>query len=435
MSSRIPTLMRATRIGAVFAVASLALTACGSGSEDKAADGSDKDISAISSDSAAKVTGTPIKIGYGASLSGAQAVNGVAAKAVAHAWQEYTNTHGGILGQPVEIEVVDTKNTVPGATSVAKTFMQDKDVDAIFLTDLVAEGAMGSMFKGTDVPIISGGGSSDLLWSAVPGVFQNVSGSDYTIKAYVDVAAADDAKTFGWAACAEVAVCQSNAGKAGTYAETVDMSDTGSQLISSSSSDYTAQCLSFIGDGTDAIAMNIGYGTGTRFASDCIQQGYTGMFSMMNSGFDQTEFGKVAGLKSAGSTNGFPWWADDPAVSTYRGAMKKYSPDGVYTSGNSTAIWSSFEMFKKALENAKPATVDRKAAMDAMYTIKDETLGGLLPEPITFTKGQPSTRVGCSWFFKFNAGDDNPTSIPPDKSGNGATGDLASTCSGYLPGL
>ncbi|MFJ9390837.1 ABC transporter substrate-binding protein [Nocardioides sp. NPDC101246] len=433
MSSRTFPFARATRRGAVVAVASLALTACGGAGDDQTSARDDKDVAAISSDSTAKVTGDPIKIGYAASLSGAQAVNGVAAKAVAHAWQEYTNTHGGILGHPVEVEVVDTKNTVPGATSVAKTFMQDKDVDAIFLTDLVAEGSMASLFEGTDVPIISGGGSSDLLWSEVPGVFQDVSGADYALKTYVDLVKAADSKKFGWAGCAEVAVCQANAELAGPYGETLDMSYTGGQSISSSASDYTAQCLAFIGDGTDGIALNIGYGTGTRFASDCIQQGYTGTFSVMNSGFDQTEFGKIAGFKSAGSTNGFPWWADAPVVSTYRGAMKKFSPDGVYSSGNSTAIWSSFELFKKALENAKPSTVDRTSAMEAMYTVKDETLDGLLPEPITFTKGQPSTPVGCSWFFNFDAGDENPTAIAPDKSGNGAAGDLASTCAGYLP--
>jgi branched-chain amino acid transport system substrate-binding protein len=419
---------RALQVGAAALAAGLTLSACGSDGDKS----SSSDPSTDSNTTAAAATGAPIKIGYAASMSGAQATNGVAAKAVAHAWQEYTNANGGILGHKVEIDVVDTKNTVPGATSVAKSFMQDKDVDAIFLTDLVAEGAMGSLFKGTDVPIISGGGSSDLLWSAVPGVFQDVSGSDYTIKAYVDVAKAENPKKFGWAACAEVAVCQENGGKAGAYAKTLGMDFVGTQLISASAADYTAQCLSFIGDKTDVIAMNIGYGTGTRFAGDCIQQGYNGTFSMMNSGFDQTAFGKVTGLKSVGSSNGFAWWADDPAVATYRDAMKKYSPDGVYTSGNSTAIWSSFELFKKALEDAKPATIDRSTVMDAMYQVKDETLGGLLPEPITFTKGEPSKRVSCSWFFKFNAGDDNPTSIAPETSGNGASGDLASSCSGYL---
>jgi branched-chain amino acid transport system substrate-binding protein len=429
VSSRILTLPRATRIGAVLAVASLALTACGSGSDDKAAGDNG------STSSGSKLSGTPIKIGYVASESGAQAQNGLAAKAVAHAWQEYTNANGGVLGHPVEIDMVDSKNTVPGATSAAKKFLSDDSVDAIFMTDLVAEGAMGDLFKDTPVPIISGGGSSDLLWSQVPGVFQDVSGSDYTIKSYVDQAKAAGAKNFGWAACAEVAVCATNGTKAEDYAKSVGLGATGVQQFSASASDYTAQCLAFTGKKTDAIAFNIGYAVGARVATDCLQQGYTGIFSVINSGFDQATFSKVSGFKSAGGTQGFPWWADDPQVATYRDAMKKYSPDGAWQSGNSTSIWSSFELFKKALENAKPTEITRSAALDAMYTINNETLGGLLPEPITYTKGQPSKAVGCSWLFTYNAGDDNPKSIAPDKSGNGASGDLASTCVGYLPGL
>ncbi|MGW4824059.1 ABC transporter substrate-binding protein [Streptomyces sp. NPDC004227] len=426
MPRRILTRARALKFGAVLAVGCLALSACSSGGDNAASTSNN-----TSDKSAPPLTGEPIKIGYGASMSGPQATNGLGAKAVAHAWQEYTNSHGGVNGHPVEIEVVDTKNTVPGATSVAKQFLNDDSVDAIFLTDLVAEGAMKELFTNTPVAIISGGGSSDLLWSALPGVFQDVSGSNYTVKAYANQAKAAGGKNFGWAACAEVAVCQENGGKAMSYAQSIGMKGVGTQLISASASDYTAECLSFIGDGADAIAFNIGFATGTRFASDCLQQGYTGIFSVINSGFDQTAFGKVPGFRSTGGTNGFPWWSQAEPVKTYRDAMAKYSPDGIWTSGNSTAIWSSFELLKKALETAKPSKITRQTVMDAMYTVKDETLGGLLPEPITFTKGQPSKPVGCSWLFKFDAGEANPESIEPSKSGNGAKEDLASTCIGY----
>lgn len=416
----------ALRLGAVTVVGALALSACGDSDDDTATPSG-----SAAEESAPALTGDPIKIAYGASMSGPQATNGLGAQAVAHAWQEYTNSHGGVAGHPVEIEVADTKNTVPGATSVAKGFLEDDSVDAIFLTDLVAEGAMVDLFKDTPVAIISGGGSSDTLWSALPGVFQDVSGSDYTIKAYADQAKTAGATTFGWAACAEVAVCQENGGKAMDYAEEIGMKPAGTQLVSASAPDYTAECLSFNGEGADAIAFNIGFATGTRFASDCLQQGYSGIFSVINSGFDQEAFGKVSGFRSTGGTNGFPWWADAEPVRIYRESMEKYSPDGIVTSGNSTAIWSSFELLKKAIETAKPAEITRATVLEAMYGVKDETLGGLLPSPVTYTKDKPSERIGCSWLFTFDAGDDNPKSLVPDESGNGAEGDLASTCIGY----
>jgi branched-chain amino acid transport system substrate-binding protein len=405
VSRRILTRKRALKLGAVVAAGCLVLSACGDDSSSGGGSASGDETTSGSGDgsSAPAPTGDPIKIGYGASMSGPQASNGLSAQAVAKAWQEYTNANGGILGHPVEITMQDTKNTVPGATAVAQGLIDDDSVDAIFLTDLVAEGAMVDLFTDTPVAVISGGGSSDLLWTSVPGVFQDVSGSNYTIKSYVDQAKAAGATKFGWAACAEVAVCQENGDKAMDYAETQGMDAEGVQLASASDSSYTAQCLAFIQKGTDSIAFNIGYSVGVRFAADCLQQGYTGTFSVINSGFDQKAFSEVPGFKSSGGTQGFPWWSDDPAVKTYRDAMTKYSPDGTFSSGNSTSIWSSFELFKKALETAKPSDITRATVMDAMYTVKDETLGGLLPEPITFTKGQPSTAVGCSWFFNYNS--------------------------------
>ncbi|MGW4824297.1 ABC transporter substrate-binding protein [Streptomyces sp. NPDC004227] len=410
-------------VGSLAAVATFALAGCGSDNTSGAAQATDG-----ASSTAAALSGTPIKIGYAASMSGAQASNGLSGKAVAHAWQEYTNAHGGILGHPVEITATDTKNTVPGATTVVKSFMADSDVDAVFMTDLVAESAMSDTFNGTDVAVISANGATNVPWTTVPGLFQDVSGAEYAAQAYADVAKATGAKKLGWAVCAEVANCQQNSEKGSAYAQTLGVAPVGTQLVSASDSDYTAPCLSFIGKGTDSIAMYIGYTTGTRFAADCLQQGYTSSFLTANSGFDQTAFGKISGFKSYGTTEGFPWWADDPAVATYREAMAKYSPDGAWQTGNATAIWSSFELFKKALEDAKPTTVDRAAVLDAMYQVKEETLGGLLAQPVTYTKGQPSKPVVCSWFFKFDAGDDEPTSVAPATSGNGATGDLASTC-------
>ena len=411
-------------------VAALALTACGSSNK---SGGSTNTADSPSTGSGSGLTGTPIKIGYIASESGPQAQNGIAAAGVAHAWQAYTNAHGGILGHPVDIVMTDSQNTVPGATSAAKSFLADSSIDAIMMTDLVAEGALNSTFANTPVAVLSGGGSSDIFWSHVPGAFQDVSGSDYTIKAYVDQAKAGGATKFGWAACAEVAVCAANGGIAMKYASSIGLQAEGVQQFSASASDYTAQCLAFIDKGTDSIAFNIGYPVGQRVATNCIQQGYKGAFSVMNSGFDQKTFSGVSGFKGVGSSNGFPWWSTNPAVQTYVSAMKQYSPSTTYSSGNSTSIWSTFELLKKALENTKPTTINRQTVMDAMYSIKNETLGGLLPQPITYTKGKPSTPVGCSWFFKFNAGDANPTSIAPAKSGNGASGDLASTCAGYLP--
>lgn len=415
---------RLAALGALLAAGALVVSGCSTGSS--ANSGSD-DLGGL--------PGPPIVIGYAASQSGAQASNGLAGAAVAQAWQKATNASGGINGKPVQIKITDTKNTTTGASAALRQLTQDKGVSAIMLTDLVAEGSLVPMMKDAGVAFLSGGGSSDDAWFNVPGTFQDVTGSLYTIKGYAEAAKLGGATAFGWAACAEVATCSAHTDPANAYAASIGMKAGGGQQIASTATNYTAQCLAFKNKGVDGIALNVGIDTGVRFMGDCIQQGYNGVFSAMNSAFDQQKINGVTGAKIAGSTQGFPWWANNPQVAAYRDAMKKYQPDAVWQGGQSTSTWTTLELFKKALENTKPAQVNRDTVLDAMYSIKNETLGGLLPQPITYTKGQGSPQVQCSWFFKYNAGDANPVSIPPtDKPGNGATGDLASTCVPFVEG-
>jgi branched-chain amino acid transport system substrate-binding protein len=404
----------------IGALSASTLAACGN---------DDASTSQSGAPSGPALTGTPIKIGYAASLSGPQAQNGLDGKGVAHAWQEYTNANGGILGHPVKVEVVDTKNSLPGAVSTIKRFQSDDSFDAIMLTDLVADTQLSSTVKGTDIAVLSGGGSGDQLWATTPGAFQNVSGGEYVQKAYAKAAQAGGAKSYAVLACEEVASCASNAQGSLDYGEGLGMKAGGVGTISASATDYTAQCLSLQGKKVDAIGMLLGYTTATRLMTNCIQQGYEGLFSAANSGFDQKAFGSISGAKVVGSTQGFPWYVDDANVKIYVDAMKRYSSDAGYQSGNSTAIWSTLQLLKKAVEDAKPAEIDRTTVMDALYQVKDETLDGLLPQPTTFTKGQASPPVTCSWLFTFNAGDDDPTAIAPESApGNKADGDLGSTC-------
>ncbi|WP_084531491.1 ABC transporter substrate-binding protein [Nocardia miyunensis] len=413
---------RFLRYGVAMAAGCLLLSACGGTSTSD----SDGDTGAVAN----MPPGTPITIGYVASESGPQANNGITGVATAKAWVKATNAAGGILGHPVVLKVTDSKNTVPGAQSAVQAYKSDSSVDLLMLTDLVAETAMKGVLADTNMAVLSGGGSSDdATWGAAPNLFQDVSGQRAVVQSMIQGAKSAGATKVGFAACAEVAVCAQNAKPAEAYASQLGLKFGGAQQISATATSYTAQCLAFRNAGVDSIAMNIGVDVGVRLIADCLQQGYTGTFAMPNSGFDQTKVGKVSGAKTVDATQGFPWWADTPAVAAFRNAMNKYSPKTPYTSGQATSVWASLELLAKALNNAKPAEINRDSVMSAMYTIQNETLGGLLAQPISYAKGQNSPTVWCLWEFKYNTGDKDPTAIPPTgPSGNGATGDLASTC-------
>jgi branched-chain amino acid transport system substrate-binding protein len=133
-------------------------------------------------------------------------------------------------------------------------------------------------------------------------------------------------------------------------------------------------------------------------------------------------------MKMIGTLNGFPWWADAAPVERFRTAMEKYEGDTDIASTSTTTVWASLELFKKAL-GEDTATVDRASVTTAYSAIKDETLDGLLPQPITFTEGAAAPVVNCFWQYDFSAGDENPKLLAPKgESGNGASGDLATAC-------
>jgi hypothetical protein len=78
--------------------------------------------------------------------------------------------------------------------------------------------------------------------------------------------------------------------------------------------------------------------------------------------------------------------------------MGKYGDNHAVTENQGQSItWASFELFRKAMANAgdNPTAADVTTAMDK---ISNDDLGGLLPQKVTFTAGQPSKAVQCIWF-------------------------------------
>lgn len=199
--------------------------------------------------------------------------------------------------------------------------------------------------------------------------------------------------------------------------------------VASTATDFTAQCLAMKQDGADYIYMAVAPQGAARLMQQCIQQGYTGLFSAEASSFLPALYSPIKGLTMVGTLNGFPWWVNSAPVETYRSAMTKYVSSSVdWQTSASTATWASLELLGTAL-SSHTGDVTRQTILDAMYSIKDQTLGGLLPQPVTYTAGQAAAAVNCFWQFKFVSGETNPILIPPTgTSGNGASGDLATAC-------
>jgi branched-chain amino acid transport system substrate-binding protein len=87
-------------------------------------------------------------------------------------------------------------------------------------------------------------------------------------------------------------------------------------------------------------------------------------------------------------------------VAQFRDAM---TADGLsdddYASSTATGAWSGLQLLAKASANL-PDAPTKDDVLNGLYSLKDETLDGLLA-PVTFTKGQPAAPRDCFWLLTY----------------------------------
>jgi branched-chain amino acid transport system substrate-binding protein len=263
------------------------------------------------------------------------------------------------------------------------------------------------------------------IWNTAPNFFSTSAVIPLLYTIQPTVAAAVGGKSFGSIACAEVPTCSSGAAAYGPAAAAVGVKYTTLIKASSTAASYTAECRSLMQKGTDVIQATFASATVIRLAQSCAQQQYKGWIGLAAGSTVAKDFKAAQGVKFAGSIWATPWWASSDGAKNFRDVMDKYNSGNDYTDANSAALWAALEVFRKAAANLGD-TVSKETLTDALYTVKDETLGGLLAQPITFTKGKPSPVVNCMFLYKLENGTFSTATI--GASGNGESGDQQSSC-------
>lgn len=401
----------------------LALAACGSsgGSAPKAAESG-------GSAPASTPSGTPIKIGLAIALTGFGSAANKPVPDVVTAWTKWVDAHGGIGGHPVQVVVKDTTGTPAAAQSVTKELVEQEHVVAMLMQDGATESTVGSYLTQMNIPVIGSLGFDYTLWDQKPNYFNTNIAGDGSPRAIVMAAEAAGGTTIGTAICAEVAGCVHSADVIQAFATPRNMKYGGTAKVAVGAPSYTAQCLNFINSHTDAIALEVTTDVAQKLIQDCDQQGYKGVYLTSPGTGVIALVSAVKGSKIGGTLSAFPWWIDAAPVKDFRSALAQYAPKVDIASNYVTAMWTSLELFRKAV-SASPDDLTPAKVTDAYYSLKNETLGGLLPQPLTFTTGQPHAPISCFWSYTYTVGDaGNPKVHQSGTSGNGASGDLSSTC-------
>jgi branched-chain amino acid transport system substrate-binding protein len=158
---------------------------------------------------------------------------------------------------------------------------------------------------------------------------------------------------------------------------------------------YTSYCLAAKQSGATAVMTALASPAVISIAQDCVQQGYSPHFLLAGAPVGPT-FEATAGLNGSLAVEGvFPWIADNtPATEAFHNAVKKYESSITKTdTWNATTAysWAGAELFGAAAAKMKG---DSPAALaTALYSLKNVTLGGLIP-PESFSASK-QTNPDC----------------------------------------
>lgn len=368
----------------------------------------------------------PIVIGVAVPLTGPfSAVSGTAGP-IAQAWAQWVNKdEGGINGHPVQVIVKDTKSDAAAATSALTELVQQDKAIAIVVGDAAIEAPMATYLSSKDIPVIGALGDDPTVWNKYPDYFDLFGLTSIGTNGELQAAQTAGVKKYGAMVCAEVPVCAQEDAAFKSLSAQYGLSYEGYVTVAATAPSFTAECLSMISKKVDEIVLSLGASTIQGVARDCAQQGYTGYYGVSSTSVSAKSFAATPNFKTTGVIDEFPWWSNAAPVQQYRSVIKQFGPKADPETPAATGTWASLELFRKTMANvgANPTSAD---VLTAYGHIKNETLNGLLPAPVTFTQGQPSPAIKCAWLYSYSDGTFKTEAS--GTAGNGATGDLASSC-------
>jgi len=387
---------------ALFGVALLAMNACSS--TKKSSSGN----APATGGSASKLTGAPIVVGSICSCSGVAASTlGLNAKAM-HAWEAWTNNHGGINGHPVKVITEDDQQNPATALQQVKKLIDNDHVMAIVGQASLVDETWASYAQQKGVPVV-GGNTADSPASVNPDFFPSGSTFPFQIVGQFQVLQQRGLKNLGIFYCAESPVCAQvvGAAKAGSTIANTNIAVNGVKVAATSPS-YLAPCQAIKSTGSDALFMAVSTEVAVHAADQCAQVGYKPVYSANTNGVFGPSWLKDKVFENATITSGNANYLDPsvPAVKTMYDALNGYESgmtDKSEFNGNLSWAWGGGQLFAAAAKAVNISPTSTAADVKkGLYALKDETLGGFAP-PLNFKEGQPNP-PGCYFNLVIKSG-------------------------------
>jgi branched-chain amino acid transport system substrate-binding protein len=389
--------MKTTSKFAALCVALLFITAaCSSGKTSSATSGP----AASSSGPAASSAAAPVVLGVVGSFTGTAASALGPMQPAFNAWEESVNNAGGIRGHKVQLIIKDI-GSIPGPaglTAVKELITQDHVV-AVISADPNQETWL-SYASEQGVPVIV----ANLGNTAGPDIFQTVA-SEAAVGYEVVQQAKTAGPSFGFGYCAELPSC-AQGDLLNMFAKDIGGVHVGVVAqLSATQPDFTAFCLQLKNSGVKSYYIADANTVIERVIDNCAAQGVSAV-PILSAGNGSVSWLTDPAYRGAlvNDYNAPFFDTTNPAMKAYREAIDKYAPSISQAASSSTVplfAWVAGQAVLTAV-NRVNGPITSAALKKALFTFKDETLGGL-SVPLTFDESNPSLST-CLYEWKVSNG-------------------------------
>lgn len=313
--------------------------------------------------------------------------------AATKAWAADVNTRGGLKGHPVRIIFGDDGGDPSRAQSLVRKMVEETQVIAFVGTYLViTTAAVTGYLEKVRVPVIGGPGGNEVE-DISPMFFNPQIGADEALGHGLvhNIVAQTNARKIATFYCREASSCAAQAKRVKEYAHLYDAEVVLEAQVSLAQPDFTGEILAARSAGADAIVSAVDEASTVRVARSARQQNYdpviAGSYTVNNDVLLRAGADAV-GIIGFSATAPY---GSSPLMQPYRDAVARHVP-GARLAGYGATAWVQGKLVERLADFfgdlPHPTSAD---VLRALYSLKDETLGGLVP-PITFNEG-PHGRV------------------------------------------
>jgi len=317
-----------------------------------------------------------------------------------NAWAKMVNAKGGVNGYKIVVKSEDDGTDPAKASEAMKKLLNAGAVAIVGENATATESVWAPLATAAGVPIL-GGGAYSTNWTANPLYFPVTTTAILDgLQAGVQNAADNGIKKLGATYDAAIPQAAAAAPLFENYAKKYGLTWTEGLGVDVTAADFTAQCVKLKQDGTEGIYIATAATELPRMARDCARQNFFPIYISGDGGLAQDALIKNPNIKGQiAAIYSFPYLAKNtPATKEFQSAMAKYAPKVL--KGNvrqpATQIWTAAKAMEAAAGKMTATNPTPQDVVNALYQFKDETLGGLAPQPITFTTGAASNpHVSC----------------------------------------